>query len=117
MCLCFLAGAEDPLADQFDDDYSSFNGMDKTNTGINHHQNHPQASPIDCMITEWTPWSSCSTTCGKGWKERQRMIKVTKKNVYTGRCGTVGDYSIQAVNERSHADDNSISTAVSKDEK
>lgn len=109
MCLCFLAGAEDPLADQFDDDYSSFNGMDKTNTGINHHQNHPQASPIDCMITEWTPWSSCSTTCGKGWKERQRMIKVTKKCLDEGeRLGGVGDYSIQAVNERSHADDNSI---------
>jgi hypothetical protein len=82
MCLCFLAGAEDPLADQFDDDYSSLNVMDKTNTGINHHQNHPQASPIDCMITEWTPWSSCSTTCGKGWKERQRMIKVKKKCLY-----------------------------------
>ncbi|EFX77761.1 hypothetical protein DAPPUDRAFT_321105 [Daphnia pulex] len=74
------AGAEDPLADQFDDDYSTFNGMDKTNTGINHHQNHPQASPIDCMITEWTPWSSCSTTCGKGWKERQRMIKLPAQN-------------------------------------
>jgi hypothetical protein len=29
----------------------------------------------------------------------------------------VGDYSIQAVNERSHTDDNSISTAVSKDKK
>uniref|UniRef100_A0A0P6DCY0 Spondin-1 n=2 Tax=Daphnia magna TaxID=35525 RepID=A0A0P6DCY0_9CRUS len=74
------AGGDDHLSDQFDDDFGGFNGMDKANMGINHHQNHPQASPIDCMITEWTQWSPCNVTCGKGWREKQRMIKVPAQN-------------------------------------
>ena len=75
-CGCIFLAGEDHLSDQFDDDFGGFPGIDKQNMGINHHQNHPQAAPIDCMVTEWTQWTHCSATCGRGWKEKQRMIKV-----------------------------------------
>jgi len=38
------------------------------------------APVIDCMLSEWSPWSTCSVTCGRGRMERRRMIKVEPQN-------------------------------------
>uniref|UniRef100_A0A3B3QN85 Spondin-1 n=1 Tax=Paramormyrops kingsleyae TaxID=1676925 RepID=A0A3B3QN85_9TELE len=32
--------------------------------------------PTDCMVTEWSEWSECNKSCGKGHMIRTRMIKV-----------------------------------------
>lgn len=31
--------------------------------------------PADCVMTDWSDWSSCSSSCGGGQKKRARVIK------------------------------------------
>ncbi|KAK2838428.1 hypothetical protein Q7C36_013242 [Tachysurus vachellii] len=32
--------------------------------------------PLDCMLSEWTEWSECNKSCGKGHMIRTRMVKL-----------------------------------------
>uniref|UniRef100_A0A8C7HWL7 Spondin-1 n=1 Tax=Oncorhynchus kisutch TaxID=8019 RepID=A0A8C7HWL7_ONCKI len=32
--------------------------------------------PTDCMVSEWTEWSECNKSCGKGHMIRTRMVKL-----------------------------------------
>jgi len=52
----YIAG-DDHLSDHFREDFGGLGGfsggMIKPNMGFNQHQNHPQAQPVDCMVTEW----------------------------------------------------------------
>ncbi|XP_012289125.1 spondin-1 [Orussus abietinus] len=36
--------------------------------------------PVDCMVTDWSPWSPCSVTCGTGRVTSFRMIKRQAEN-------------------------------------
>merc|ERR1719187_2296087 len=31
-------------------------------------------SPVACQVSEWSEWSSCSISCGKGWATKTRQI-------------------------------------------
>lgn len=35
---------------------------------------------LDCVVSSWGEWSSCSASCGFGRKERRRLIKVEAQN-------------------------------------
>merc|ERR1719247_2221223 len=32
------------------------------------------ACPSDCVVTLWSTWSSCSESCGTGWRQHERSI-------------------------------------------
>eukprot|EP01012_Entosiphon_sulcatum_P049574 TRINITY_DN6820_c0_g1_i5.p1 TRINITY_DN6820_c0_g1~~TRINITY_DN6820_c0_g1_i5.p1 ORF type:complete len:1020 (+),score=28.13 TRINITY_DN6820_c0_g1_i5:698-3757(+) len=39
-----------------------------------------QPCPIDCVVSGWGPWGSCSKTCGGGVQSRERVITVQPAN-------------------------------------
>jgi len=42
------------------------------------------ACPVDCTVSEWQPWTSCSANCGPGRRSRYRTIM--QEALYGGTC-------------------------------
>ena len=34
---------------------------------------------VDCLVSRWSPWSSCSVSCGRGIKTKTRTIQVCNR--------------------------------------
>lgn len=50
------------------------------------NEQSPQ-SAVDCMVSPWSPWSACSASCGIGFEERFRFVKIPAR--YGGKsCPT-----------------------------
>jgi len=55
-----------------------------------------QPCPVDCVLSDWSPWSACTATCGGGIQTRTRTILVPPANggapcgplVQTQSCNT-----------------------------
>ncbi|XP_043964171.1 somatomedin-B and thrombospondin type-1 domain-containing protein isoform X2 [Gambusia affinis] len=52
----------------------------KTRDCCEDYQHVCQISAIDCAVGSWGPWSSCSSVCGVGSKERSRQVSIPPRN-------------------------------------
>lgn len=39
-----------------------------------------ESCPVDCVLEDWSGWSSCTAECGGGVKERQRQLRTEPKH-------------------------------------
>ena len=50
----------------------------------------PPSAPVNCAVSDWSPLSACSTTCGGGTQTKNRMITTEAANGGT-QCPTLTD--------------------------
>eukprot|EP01012_Entosiphon_sulcatum_P049575 TRINITY_DN6820_c0_g1_i6.p1 TRINITY_DN6820_c0_g1~~TRINITY_DN6820_c0_g1_i6.p1 ORF type:complete len:7637 (+),score=112.47 TRINITY_DN6820_c0_g1_i6:5459-28369(+) len=41
---------------------------------------NPTPCPIDCVVSSWTEWDTCSASCGGGYRKRSRTIVTSSQN-------------------------------------
>ncbi|RXM36652.1 Spondin-2 [Acipenser ruthenus] len=41
---------------------------------------YPKGTPLDCEVSDWSPWSLCSHTCGRGLHQKTRYVLLQPAN-------------------------------------
>merc|ERR1719357_1307383 len=57
-----------------------FRGLEAQSLTREGYQQDEAPRPEDCVTSEWSDWSACSTSCGRGWLTRERTILVGPRN-------------------------------------
>ena len=81
---------------------ASCNGVVCQLNKLEESQTCQQYTNVDCVLTSWSLWSSCSNGCGSGTSVRTR--KVQKPNKCNGKvCGSlIQQKNCQSYRDRRH---------------
>ena len=53
---------------------------DRRKNELDQDDENGEAEAVDCEVSAWSDWTECSTTCGKSYKYKTRMIKRKAEN-------------------------------------
>jgi Spondin-like TSP1 domain/Thrombospondin type 1 domain/Tyrosine-protein kinase ephrin type A/B receptor-like len=78
----FILKPADNLIFSFDSSFQTNKTIYCNSTLILSNCSNPPCvpTPVDCVLSDWSLWNSCSATCGTGYQTRTRVVSVPEYN-------------------------------------